>query len=164
MFQLDTNEQIVAIIHRHWFVISGRLSILTVFLLPPIIALLLAGAFLSRRQRSLSASMHSSCCWPVLLFGRIFIWICGWWQRSAYSISNKRDFLVAPSPSSCWTMCKTSVFQLPAFSRQFLSMATSWCKPPAKVLFRSMMSPTPKGSKIRSWSATKNSVLQSPSK
>jgi hypothetical protein len=47
MFQLDTDEQVIAIIHRHWFVISGRLSILAIFLLPPIVALVLAGAFLA---------------------------------------------------------------------------------------------------------------------
>ena len=73
MFQLDTNEQIVAIIHRHWFVISGRLSILTVFLLPPIIALLLAGAFLA--PEFIPAATFFICLYAlVVLLAGFIIW------------------------------------------------------------------------------------------
>ncbi|MBI5742359.1 MAG: PH domain-containing protein [Candidatus Niyogibacteria bacterium] len=73
MFQLDTDEQIIAIIHRHWFVISGRLSILAIFLLPPIAALVLAGAFLA--PEFIPAATFLICLYTlvVLLVGFI-IW------------------------------------------------------------------------------------------
>lgn len=73
MFQLDTDEQVIAIIHRHWFVISGRLAVLAILLLPPIVALVFAGTILAPEHITLALFFICLYTLIVLLAGFI-IW------------------------------------------------------------------------------------------
>jgi hypothetical protein len=74
MFQLNTDEKIIAIVHRHWFVISWKLSVVAIFILPPIVAIPIASRFVPAEFLSLIFFLISIYVLIVLL-AAFFIWV-----------------------------------------------------------------------------------------
>lgn len=74
MFQPDIDEQIIAIVHRHWFVIGWKLSMLALLLVLTIPVLIASQALLNPEFAALALFLVSVYILIALLFGILF-WI-----------------------------------------------------------------------------------------
>lgn len=87
MFQLDTDEKIITIVHRHWFVISWKLSVIAIFLFLPVVAIPLTSLFAPEEFLSLIIFLISIYILLVLLTAFI-IWVD--FYLDMWIITNKR--------------------------------------------------------------------------